>query len=49
MQLDRLVTHDDRVDIYDVEENMVSARIIFRKDFAVPITQPELRAGIEGM
>lgn len=49
MLLDRLVTHDDRVDIYYVEGNMVSTRIIFRKDFAAPITQPELRASIEGM
>lgn len=38
MLLDRLVTHDDRVDIYYVEGNMVSTRIIFRKDFAAPIT-----------
>lgn len=49
MLLNRLVTHDDSVDIYYVEGNMISTDVIFRKDFAAPITQPDLVANIEGM
>lgn len=49
MLLNRLVTHDDSVDIYYIEGNMISTDVIFRKDFAAPITQPDLVANIEGM
>ena len=49
MLLNQLVTHDKSVDIYYVEGSMISTDIIFRKDFAAPITQPDLVANIEGM
>lgn len=49
MLLNRLVTHDGSVDIYYVEGNMISTNVIFRKDFAAPITQPDLVAIVDGM
>lgn len=49
MLLNRLVSHDDSVDIYYVSGDMVSTGTIFRKDFAAPITYAPLLETISGM
>ena len=49
MMLNRLVTHDSSVDIYYLEGGFVSTDVVFRKDFAAPLTNPELLEEIAAM
>ncbi len=49
MLLNQLVSHDSSVDIYFVSGNMVSTAIIFRKDFAAPLTYAPLKETVAGM
>lgn len=49
MMLNRLVTHDSSVDIYDLEGGFVFTDVVFRKDFAAPLTNPELLEEIAAM
>lgn len=49
MLLNRLVSHDDSVDIYYVSGDMVSTGTILRKDFAAPIIYAPLLETVSGM
>jgi hypothetical protein len=49
MLMNQLVSHDPNVDIYYIEGGMISTNAIFRKDFALPLTNSKLVEQISGM